>query len=167
LQPKKTEQLEIFAARLKAAMARKDVTLQQVAEACKVAVSTVGAWTQGMNWPKVTIQPALAAYLDESVEFLIHGISVSSTTGKPVITEYEQASRFRTVSGSPRMQINPRYAPPDKQPTRDDCVNYFERYVRSVEQVPGAIGHTWIELNRHFVIEEIARSLPPISDREI
>jgi transcriptional regulator with XRE-family HTH domain len=73
---KKTEELEKFAIRLRAAMSREKerVTLQQIADACGVAVSTVGAWTQGKNWPQVEVQPKLAHYLKTSIQFLIHGI---------------------------------------------------------------------------------------------
>lgn len=90
--------------RLRAAMARRGVTLQQVAKACGVAVSTVGAWTQGKNWPQVEVQPKLARFLGSSISFLIHGITeepqsalektdkVESPHAAPTLEEAPQAS---------------------------------------------------------------------------
>lgn len=78
MQAKKTELLETFAARLRAAMSRKGLTLQQLAERCGVAVSTVGAWTQAKNWPQVEIQARLADHLGVSIAFLYHGITESA-----------------------------------------------------------------------------------------
>jgi transcriptional regulator with XRE-family HTH domain len=74
VQAKKTESLENFAVRLKAAMKRRDLKLHSVAEFCGVSTSTVGAWTQGLNWPQVEAQPKLAQCLGLSVQFIIHGI---------------------------------------------------------------------------------------------
>lgn len=83
MQAQKTELLENFAVRLKAAMKRRTVTLQQIADYCGVGVSTVGAWSQAKNWPAVEIQPRLAEFLQTSVHFLIHGIPENRET-----TEY-------------------------------------------------------------------------------
>ena len=100
MQVKKTELLEKFAVRLKAAMKRRGVTLQEVATHCEVGVSTVGAWSQAKNWPQVEVQPALAAFLQTSVHFLIHGIPEKMENAQypevgakaaPAVHEEEQA----------------------------------------------------------------------------
>jgi transcriptional regulator with XRE-family HTH domain len=75
LQAKKTEVLQSFSVRLRAAISRRGVTLAAVAAECAVSVSTVGAWTQGKNWPKVEQQPKLAAFLKTSVMHLVHGVA--------------------------------------------------------------------------------------------
>jgi transcriptional regulator with XRE-family HTH domain len=75
LQAKNTEYLEAFGMRLKAAMARRSLRLRDVADACAVAVSTVGAWTQGKNWPDTELQPKLSQLVGEPIDYLLHGIT--------------------------------------------------------------------------------------------
>lgn len=75
MQAQKTEYLENFAARLRSAMDREGLTLREVATSIGKSTSTVGAWTQGKNWPEVEVQIRLSECLHVPVDWLIHGIT--------------------------------------------------------------------------------------------
>jgi len=72
-------------------MKRQGVTLQTIADACGVGVSTVGAWTQAKNWPQTELQPVLAHFLQSSVNFLFHGITEGA--------EIPQAMEVTAIAG--------------------------------------------------------------------
>lgn len=99
-QDQKTELLKSFAVRLRAAMSRKKgATLQCIAAHLGVAVSTVGAWSQAKNWPKVELHERLAEFLGVSVDFLIYGKSVNSAstgTAHEATAAYSDADQLRT-----------------------------------------------------------------------
>jgi len=75
LQEEITDNLSDFAARLKSAMARRNLTLREIGAALGKSTSAVGAWTQGKNWPEVEALRKLADVLEVSVEFLLEGKS--------------------------------------------------------------------------------------------
>lgn len=78
-QDKNTAKLELFAARLKAAMSRRGAVLRNLSEVTGKGISTAGSWTQAKNWPEVESLEQIAAYLETSVDFLISGRPVIST----------------------------------------------------------------------------------------
>lgn len=51
--------------------------------------------------------------------------------------------------------VNPAFTPRPDNPTRPECIAYFEQYVRHAEQVSGGLGHVWIQLQKYFPLREI------------
>lgn len=51
--------------------------------------------------------------------------------------------------------IQPQFAAAHPEPTRRMILEYLERYLAAAERIPGGLGHTWIELRKHFRIEEL------------
>lgn len=167
MQAEKTEILQNFSTRLKSAMSRRGVTLQQIADHLKVATSTVGAWTQAKNWPKVQLQPQLSAFLGVSTDFLIHGISVNIT--EPVeITAVHKTDLRRSllvddtapsrtgfaVGESDPVQLREGFQPPAPTPTRQDCLKHLDEYLRRAEREPGGIGYAYRILMKDFPLDE-------------
>lgn len=48
------------------------------------------------------------------------------------------------------MRIRPGFTPPASEPTEQAILNYLQHYLRHMRTVPGGLGHTYIELQRHF-----------------
>lgn len=56
-------------------------------------------------------------------------------------------SKVRAESESDSLGNFPRSG---SEPTAEACVDHLRQYLRNVEGVPGAIGHTWVQLQLHF-----------------
>lgn len=54
-----------------------------------------------------------------------------------------------------RLKINTAFRTAPAEPTAEDCISYLAAYVSRARLVPGMIGHTWIQLKRHFPIEDL------------
>ena len=143
MQARKTENLQKFAARLKAAMARRGLTLQEIANHLGKSVSTVGAWTQAKNFPATDLQPGLADLLGLSLTHLMHGISVAEETEAGRVEE-PAAPYFSAV---PR----PGRAP---QPTAQHCLDHMRQFLEQAEKSPGGLGYTYRLLLKHFPLDE-------------
>ncbi len=52
------------------------------------------------------------------------------------------------------MRITPGHEPPAAEPTELDCLNYFQAYLQHMRTTPGGLGHTYIELQRHFPLPD-------------
>lgn len=141
MQAEKTEILQNFAARLKAAMARRKVTLQEVANHIGASVSTVGAWTQAKNFPQTELQPALADFLGISVQRLIHGISV--TDKAELLVEEEEQAAYDS-------------APPRRadEATPQLCLDHLRKVLNRAQGVTGGVGYVYRMLNKHLPLDE-------------
>ena len=172
MQATKTELLQNFAARLKAGMSRKKLTLQQIADECGVAVSTVGAWAQAKNWPQVELQPKLARLLECSISFLFHGVTeepensthsvgeVAAPYGESIAGHAKKRSEDAGIgvreAGTklPSMLIVPRHSLPPDAPDREKCLSHFSEFLRQAEREPGGLGYTWRILQKYFPLDE-------------
>ena len=161
LQAAKTEKLENFRIRLKAAMSRRGVTLEQVARQLKLSTSTVGAWAQGKNFPQTELQPDLAELLGTTVAHLVHGISVKRETENPFTLAEEPAPYFSArglgaAAAADRgpVKFSPGYAPRPPEPTPQACIDYFLTYLKAAEHAPGGVGVTWWKLQKNFPLDE-------------
>ena len=148
MQAEKTENLQNFAARLKAAMSRRGLTLQEIANDLGKSVSTVGAWTQAKNFPATELQPRLAALLGLSVPHLIHGISVAE----------EMESGRVEEAAAPYETAPPARAGRAPQPTAGQCMNHLRQFLAHAEKSPGGIGYTYHVLQKHLPLDEFAAS---------
>ena len=149
-------------------MKRRDVTLAEVANAVGKSTSTVGAWTQAKNWPEVEIQPELARFLGEPLEWLIHGIekteypeitgNVEAVAEAPPrgVFSGNKAPDIRRDLGS-SVKVNTAFRPATGEPTPDDCLIYLRAYLDEARLVPGMVGHTLIELRDRFPIDKVRR----------
>ena len=54
------------------------------------------------------------------------------------------------VSSRPPMRITPGHEIPAKEPSEQDCLKYLASYLAIMRTTPGGLGHTFIELQRHF-----------------
>jgi transcriptional regulator with XRE-family HTH domain len=134
----KTEYLQAFAARLKATIGRRKTTLEKVAKHLGISTSTVGAWTQGKNFPEVQLQPTLAAFLGEPVEWLIHGIG---KTDYPEVTE-------RVESG---VQEEPfAYGGPRSPNVEAAIRSYCEELIAQASGDPTRLGWVIEQLRTHL-----------------
>lgn len=126
-------------------MSRRGVTLQDVARACGVAVSTVGAWSQAKNWPQVEVQPKLAKYLHSSIAFLIHGI-----TEEPELpaekTEVPQAA------DTPPLVVNegPQAPYGSAEAIERDLRKHFEEVLQDARGDPVRLGWMMQQLIEHL-----------------
>lgn len=167
IQAPKIDNLENFRVRFRAAKARRGLTLAQLAEACGVSVSTVGAWSQGKNFPEVEAQQKLAESLNVSVQFLIHGIPVTHED----FTDHPEGITYAKPRGKPdgsrppfsgivnEVNLNPRYTSSGKAPTRQQVESYLKAYLDLAQQVPGGIEHAFIEITEALSMEKIRRRL--------
>lgn len=46
---------------------------------------------------------------------------------------------------------------PAAEPTAEACVDHLRQYLRNVDGVPGAIGHTWVQLQLNFPLSQSVR----------
>jgi hypothetical protein len=88
-------------------------------------------------------------------------------------TVEESQSNYRNVLPENRKQaedpsslkINTGFRTTPGEPSAEDCISYMAAYTLEARHVPGAIGHTWRELQRRFPLDEIrqdrARAAPP------
>lgn len=60
----------------------------------------------------------------------------------------ESAEPYLSRNGP--MLLNPRHSIPPPEPTKAQCLAYFQHYLESAATASGGIGHTWIELQKHF-----------------
>lgn len=60
-------------------------------------------------------------------------------------------------ASDPSLKLNTAFRPTPGEPTAEDCLSYFARYLSDVRLVPGGVGHTWIQLQRTFPLDEAKR----------
>jgi len=95
----KKRQRDIFAARLKQALAKKNLKLRNVAEALKVPLSTVGNWTQGRGMPAPDHFERLAKYVGLDPTYLRADDTLAPTGFRELAAIDRFADRFISSSG--------------------------------------------------------------------
>lgn len=58
---------------------------------------------------------------------------------------------------SPRTQLNPKFAPPPREPTAQHCTDHFLAYLAAASHEPGGLGYTYRLLQKHFPLDEFGR----------
>jgi transcriptional regulator with XRE-family HTH domain len=154
-----------FGLRLRSMIERKGITVDAFADQFGIARSTAHLWLNRAAPPLEKHWKPLADFFGVSEKYLAHGLPVAEEEPQaPYVISRENAVGGLS-SGSARSgeMLNPRHKPV-ASPTGQDCLDYFTRYVQLAERVPGYVGHTWIELQRHFPIAELERQIDPPPD---
>ena len=171
MQAKKTEILEIFAARLNGLMQKNGFTLQGLADELesrftKVSRSAVGSWTQGQNFPSMELIPVLANILKVRIEFLLYGISDvwrgNSRHGRQLTEIIDNSTQTHNVDDKRQNNVN-EIQPINKKDksdtawsnlTREDLLDYFEEFLDEAELSPTRLGWTYEELKEKFPLNK-------------
>jgi transcriptional regulator with XRE-family HTH domain len=128
--------------------------------------TSISEWEKGISQPTLEQIAAMAEVLKVSPGRLAYGDPFIARDAEqaPYVKLGDQRTGASEAPGTPTgPMINPRHQPVSN-PTAQDCVDYFERYVRLAEHLPGYIGHTWIELQRHFPVSELEKQIEPTKE---
>lgn len=55
------------------------------------------------------------------------------------------------------MTFAPGFAPKPPDPTKAGCMAHLQAYLDTVEDVPGGIAHTWVQLQMQFPLSQAQR----------
>lgn len=55
------------------------------------------------------------------------------------------------------MLISAAYAPKRPEPNKADCLAHLQAYLEKIQDMPGGVSHTWVQLQLHFPLEQAER----------
>lgn len=143
----------------------KGVTIQKFADDNGIARATVFNWLKKVDPPKQRFRAACAEYLGVSEAYFAYGIrrapqkvDVRSQTRPDLVVE-ESAPKYGEPDSVPsgRMNINPGFAVPVPEPSREQLEIFFRKILDDAEQTPGGFGYLNGLLAQHFDPEVLRR----------
>jgi transcriptional regulator with XRE-family HTH domain len=147
-----------IAERFSEVRAKLGLTQQQLADKLFVSQNYIAQLEGGR---KTKPSAALINGLERLANPMLGSIDQSTMREAPApyfASASRQDSDPLTMARRAPVQLNPSYSLPAEQPTDKHCQAYFAEYLQRAKQVPGAIGHTWVELTAHFPLTRF----PPI-----
>lgn len=133
--------------RLKSLRNRLGLSQAQMAE----RLGITREWVSNLETGSAKIQELHIYKLDE-IEKSLHSEYLSK--GSPAPSKAGEIADRRANSS---LNLNPAFRSPPEEPTADRCLSYLADYLREISRVPGAVGYTWIQLQKHFSMEEAKR----------
>jgi transcriptional regulator with XRE-family HTH domain len=130
---------QAFSANLRVLRAERGMTMQQLADKLGAGLTTVQNWEHG-----AVPRPAMVRKISEL--FGVPTVALLSEPIGPMILQEPQA----TYTARPRVKINPAFARPAEQPTREQVEAKVSAFLDAAEEVPGGIGHAWALACIHF-----------------
>ena len=91
---------------------RKQITQSEMAEALNVAQGTIANWESGIRSPSIDILPAIARYLDVSIDTLLgmnHSVyNILTNDESALLEEYRAASKEAQISAHMLLKAYPK-----------------------------------------------------------
>jgi hypothetical protein len=159
---------KFFGVRLRAMIDDKKETVAEFAVNYGIGESQAFNWVKLQKPPPAKHWSKLSKYFGVSEHYLVTGIASPEPFGlvEETPAEYRKSGSLeaggiirRPASNAP--MLNPRHAPRPPEPTPQQCLDHFHAYLKQAEHRTGGLGHTWIELQKHFPLESIAANDAP------
>lgn len=61
------------------------------------------------------------------------------------------------IPAASRMMFAPGFHPKPAEPTAENCVAHLQAYLNKIQDAPGGVPHTWVQLQLHLPLEQAER----------